>query len=63
MRDDAVDDAVATLDVGEAGHGAGAPSHFARAVAAILPLPLKRHPDHMHYYSALILERMRQVGW
>ena len=32
-------------------------------LAAILPLPLKRRPDHMIHYSALILERMRQVGW
>ena len=32
-------------------------------LAAILPLPLKRRPDHMSHYSALILERMRQVGW
>jgi monofunctional glycosyltransferase len=32
-------------------------------LAAILPLPLKRRPDHMSRYSALILERMRQVGW
>lgn len=35
----------------------------AAQLAAILPLPLKRHPDHMGRYSALILERMRQVGW
>ena len=32
-------------------------------LAAILPLPLKRRPDHMNHYSALILERMRKVGW
>jgi len=32
-------------------------------LAAILPLPLKRRPDHMIHYSGLILERMRQVGW
>lgn len=32
-------------------------------LAAILPLPLKRRPDHMQHYSELILERMRQVGW
>src|SRR5215470_3233590 len=32
-------------------------------LAAILPLPLKRRPDRMTRYSALILERMRQVGW
>jgi monofunctional glycosyltransferase len=32
-------------------------------LAAILPLPLKRRPEHMNYYSGLILKRMRQVGW
>ena len=32
-------------------------------LAAILPLPLKRHPERMDRYSELILERMRQVGW
>jgi len=32
-------------------------------LAAILPLPLKRRPDHMNYYSGLILERMRQMSW
>jgi len=32
-------------------------------LAAILPLPLKRRPDHMNLYSELILERMRQMGW
>jgi monofunctional biosynthetic peptidoglycan transglycosylase len=35
----------------------------AAQLAAILPLPLKRRPDHMNRYSALILERMRQMGW
>jgi monofunctional glycosyltransferase len=32
-------------------------------LAAILPLPLKRRPEHMNRYSELILERMRQMGW
>ena len=32
-------------------------------LAAVLPRPLKRRPDHMQHYSALILERMRQMGW
>jgi monofunctional biosynthetic peptidoglycan transglycosylase len=32
-------------------------------LAAILPAPLKRRPEHMNNYSALILERMRQMGW
>ena len=32
-------------------------------LAAILPAPLKRRPERMNKYSALILERMRQMGW
>jgi monofunctional glycosyltransferase len=32
-------------------------------LAAILPLPLKRRPDHMFHYTAVILDRMRQLGW
>ena len=35
----------------------------ASRLAAILPMPLKRRPDHMNRYSGLILERMRQMGW
>jgi monofunctional biosynthetic peptidoglycan transglycosylase len=35
----------------------------AARLAAILPAPLKRRPAHMNNYSALILERMRQMGW
>ncbi|MGA7913911.1 MAG: monofunctional biosynthetic peptidoglycan transglycosylase [Candidatus Acidiferrales bacterium] len=35
----------------------------AAQLAAILPAPLKRRPDHMNHYSALIQERMRQMGW
>jgi monofunctional glycosyltransferase len=35
----------------------------AAQLAAILPLPLKRRPDHMAHYSEIILERMRQMGW
>ena len=35
----------------------------AARLAAILPLPLKRRPDRMNQYSAIIIERMRQVGW
>jgi monofunctional biosynthetic peptidoglycan transglycosylase len=35
----------------------------AAQLAAILPLPLKRRPDHMMHYTEIILERMRQVGW
>jgi monofunctional biosynthetic peptidoglycan transglycosylase len=57
-------------------YGADAASHYyyrtpARSMpredsarlAAILPSPLKRRPDHMNHYSELILERMRQMGW
>jgi monofunctional biosynthetic peptidoglycan transglycosylase len=32
-------------------------------LAAILPAPLKRRPERMNSYSALILGRMRQMGW
>jgi monofunctional glycosyltransferase len=35
----------------------------AARLAAILPLPLKRRPEHMNRYSGLIQERMRQMGW
>ncbi len=35
----------------------------AARLAAILPAPLKRRPDRMNRYAALILERMRQMGW
>ena len=35
----------------------------AAQLAAILPLPLKRRPDRMQRYTAIILARMRQVGW
>jgi len=32
-------------------------------LAAILPAPLKRRPERMNTYSAVILTRMRQVNW
>ncbi len=32
-------------------------------LAAILPAPRTRRPDHMTRYSALIQQRMRQMGW
>jgi monofunctional biosynthetic peptidoglycan transglycosylase len=32
-------------------------------LAAILPAPLKRRPERMNSYSAIILERMGQMGW
>ena len=35
----------------------------AARLAAILPAPLKRRPERMNKYSALVLERMRQMGW
>jgi monofunctional biosynthetic peptidoglycan transglycosylase len=35
----------------------------AAQLAAILPAPLKRRPERMKNYSAIILSRMRQVGW
>lgn len=38
-------------------------SHQAAELAAILPAPLHRRPDHMTHYTALIQQRMRQMGW
>jgi len=35
----------------------------AARLAAILPSPLKRRPERMNRYTAIILERMRQMGW
>jgi monofunctional biosynthetic peptidoglycan transglycosylase len=35
----------------------------AARLAAVLPAPLKRRPERMNNYSAIILERMRQMGW
>ena len=32
-------------------------------LAAILPAPLKRRPERMNRYSAIILERMGEMGW
>jgi monofunctional biosynthetic peptidoglycan transglycosylase len=32
-------------------------------LAAILPAPLKRRPERMNSYSAVVLRRMRQVNW
>jgi monofunctional glycosyltransferase len=46
------------------GIGAGSVGRQQAAqLAAILPAPLKRKPEHMTHYTALILERMRQMGW
>ena len=35
----------------------------AARLAAILPAPLKRRPERMNHYSAIILKRMSQMGW
>ena len=35
----------------------------AARLAAILPAPLKRRPERMNSYSAIILGRMSQLGW
>jgi monofunctional biosynthetic peptidoglycan transglycosylase len=35
----------------------------AARLAAILPAPLKRRPERMNSYSAIILRRVRQAGW
>jgi monofunctional biosynthetic peptidoglycan transglycosylase len=38
-------------------------SQQAARLAAILPAPLKRRPERMNNYSAIILKRMDQMGW
>ncbi len=35
----------------------------AAQLAAVLPAPLKRRPERMTRYPAIILARMRQMGW
>ena len=35
----------------------------AARLAAILPAPRRRRPERMNNYSAIILKRMRQMGW
>jgi hypothetical protein len=35
----------------------------AARLAAILPAPLKRRPERMNNYSAIILARMSKMGW
>jgi len=35
----------------------------AARMAAILPAPLRRKPERMSAYAAIIQERMRQMGW
>lgn len=44
--------------------GAGSVSRDQAArLAAILPAPRRRRPQRMNRYSAIIQERMRQMGW
>jgi len=38
-------------------------SEDAAHLAAVLPAPLKRRPERMNHYPAIILGRMRQMGW
>jgi len=47
-------DEIAALDIGR---------QQAARLAAILPAPLKRRPERMNNYSAIILKRMSQMGW
>jgi monofunctional glycosyltransferase len=35
----------------------------AARLAAVIPAPLKRKPERMNEYSAIILDRMTQTGW
>ncbi len=35
----------------------------ASRLAAVLPGPLKRRPERMNRYSAIILDRMQKMGW
>jgi monofunctional biosynthetic peptidoglycan transglycosylase len=35
----------------------------AAQLAAVLPAPLRRRPERMNRYPAIILNRMRQMGW
>ena len=46
---------------GTAARNIGRPQ--AARLAAILPAPLKRRPERMNTYSAIILRRMDQMGW
>lgn len=65
-----------TVEWGPGIYGADAAAHFyfhtsarnlnrhqAAELAAILPAPLHRRPDHMTHYTNLILERMREMNW
>ena len=46
---------------GTAARNIGRPQ--AARLAAILPAPLKRRPERMNSYSAIILRRMDRMGW
>lgn len=67
---------VNVVEWGPGVYGADAAAHYhyrtsARALnrqqaarlAAVLPAPLKRRPERMNSYSAIIQTRMRQMGW
>ena len=32
-------------------------------LAAVLPAPLRRRPERMTHYPAIILNRLRMMGW
>jgi monofunctional glycosyltransferase len=38
-------------------------SEEAAHLAAVLPAPLRRRPERMNHYPAIILNRMRMMGW
>src|SRR5580704_1209947 len=44
-------------------HASQVPREQAARLAAIIPAPLKRKPERMNEYSAVILDRMAQTGW
>lgn len=37
--------------------------HQAVGLAAVLPAPLRRQPQNMEWYTVIIEERMRELGW
>jgi monofunctional glycosyltransferase len=44
-------------------HASQVPREQAARLAAIIPAPLKRKPERMNEYSAVILDRMAQTEW
>ena len=54
-------EAVCRADYGVSARAIG--REQAARLAAILPAPRRRHPQRMDNYSAIILERMGQMGW